>query len=193
MADGLQNYRKRPPFSFNVMHHRLTTSTTPYAVPTPQPLSLPTHLVSHPISTTSKTTPTSGPSLDGAPPPTQHRLPRRHHSPSPHLPPLVQRPTRRDSRQPHLPPNQASVHPLQRRYPSLTVSNMSSPHNAARDFIDFSLSAMITAGFLSGDNFFRNIMAGGFVDVQPETMVGFRGRTRLRSAAGCRDQEPAVV
>jgi hypothetical protein len=70
---------------------------------------------------------------------------------------------------------------------------MSSPHNAARDFIDFSLSAMITAGLLSGDHFFRNNMAAGFLDVQSETMVGFRGRTRLRSAAGRRDQEPAVA
>ncbi|KAF8535664.1 hypothetical protein BDD12DRAFT_331156 [Trichophaea hybrida] len=58
----------------------------------------------------------------------------------------------------------------------LTVSNMSSPHNAARDFIDFSLSAMITAGFLSGDHLFRNNMVGGFLDIQSETMVaGFRG------------------
>ncbi|KAF8534980.1 hypothetical protein BDD12DRAFT_857489, partial [Trichophaea hybrida] len=58
----------------------------------------------------------------------------------------------------------------------LTVSNMSSPHNAARGFIDFSLSAMITAGFLFGDHLFRNNMVAGFLDIQSETIVaGFRG------------------
>jgi hypothetical protein len=47
LAEGQHNYHECPPFIVNIMHPHLSTSTTPYADPTPQPLSLSTHLVSH--------------------------------------------------------------------------------------------------------------------------------------------------